>query len=143
VPFELKSVGKAKAWIRTDTLVTNKELVNMNSKSILVFIVFLAIMFLIVAPYMRFVIQRHDIDSDLARISLDYSTMGRESFERRVHQICSEARLEDGSYEVEIVEDKNARSVTVTIRYQAELSLLFMNRIEEVELKNELTAYNL
>ena len=81
----------------------------MNSKNLRTFIVFLAVIFLVLVPYVQFVVQRQGLDTDLSRISLDYSTMGRAKFEERVHQVCRKAGLSPGSYEVEIVEDTNAQ----------------------------------
>ncbi|MEJ2580459.1 MAG: hypothetical protein P8127_02295, partial [Acidobacteriota bacterium] len=70
-------------------------------------------------------VQRQGLDTDLSRISLDYSTMGRAKFEERVHQICRKAGLSPGSYEVEIVEGTNAKRVSVEIRYEAEFKIFF------------------
>jgi len=47
-----------------------------SSKNLLVFIVFLAVIFLVLVPYVQFVVQRQGLDTDVTRISLDYSTMG-------------------------------------------------------------------
>jgi hypothetical protein len=43
----------------------------MKSKNLLLLIVFLAVIFLVLVPYVRFVVQRQGLDTDLARISLD------------------------------------------------------------------------
>ena len=83
---------------------------DVNSKKLLLFAVFIAVIFLALVPYVRFVVQRQGLDTDLARISLDYSTVGRKGFEQRVHQICRKARLEPGTYEIEITEDKKISS---------------------------------
>ena len=115
----------------------------MKSKNLVLFVVFLAVVFFVITPYMRFVIQRHELDSGLAAISLDYSTMGRERFERRLHEICAEARLHEGSYEFEVVEDTNKKNVTVTIRYRASFKVFFVERTEDVVLTNEFTVYDL
>ena len=109
----------------------------MNSKNLLVFIVFLAVVFLALVPYVQFVVQRQGLDTDLARISLDYSTMGRANFEKRVEQICRKARLQPGSYQVDISEDTNSKRVSVKIRYDAEFSIFFVKRIENVVLRND------
>ena len=108
----------------------------MNSKKLLAFIVFMAVIFLVLVPYARFLIQRQGLDTDLARISLDYSTMGRAEFEERVDQICRKAKLRPGSYQVDISEDKNSRRVSVEIRYEVEFSIFFVSRHEKVILRN-------
>jgi hypothetical protein len=108
-----------------------------KSKNLLAFIVFMAVIFLVLVPYVRFVVQRQGLDTDLARISLDYSTMGRAKFEKRVDQICRKARLEPGSYQVDISEDKNSKRVSVEIRYEAEFSVFFVTRVEKVVLQND------
>lgn len=59
----------------------------MNSKNLLVFIVFMAVIFLVLVPYVKFVVQRQGLDTDLARISLDYSTVGRAKFVERVKRL--------------------------------------------------------
>ena len=115
----------------------------MKSKNLLLLIVFLAVIFLVLVPYVRFVVQRQGLDTDLARISLDYSTTGRKNFEERVHQICRKARLNPGEYEIEISEDKNARRVSVEIRYQAEFSIFFIPRTERVVLRNDFSTLDL
>ena len=109
----------------------------MNSKNLLAFIVFMAEILLVLVPYVRFVVQRQGLDTDLARISLDYSTVGRAGFEKRIDQICRKARLEPGSYEVDITEDKNSKRVSVVIRYEAEFSIFFVSRTEKVVLRND------
>ena len=109
----------------------------MKSKNLLAFIVFMAVIFLVLVPYVRFVVQRQGLDTDLARISLDYSTMGRANFEKRVDQICRKARLKPGSYQIDISEDKNSKRVSVKIRYEAEFSIFFVTRVEKVVLKND------
>jgi hypothetical protein len=108
-----------------------------NSKNMLAFIVFMAVIFLVLVPYVKFVVQRQGLDSDLARISLDYSTVGPVKFEERVHQICRKARLKPGSYQVDISEDKNSKRVSVEIRYEAEFSIFFFSRHEDVVLRND------
>jgi len=108
-----------------------------KSKNLLAFIVFMAVIFLVLVPYVRFVVQRQGLDTDLARISLDYSTMGRANFEKRVDQICRKARLKPGSYQIDISEDKNSKRVSVKIRYEAEFSIFFVTRVEKVVLKND------
>jgi len=108
-----------------------------KSKNLLAFIVFMAVIFLVLVPYVRFVVQRQGLDTDLSRISLDYSTMGRAKFERRVDQICRKARLEPGSYQVDISEDTNSKRVSVEIRYEAEFSIFFVTRVEKVVLQND------
>lgn len=108
-----------------------------KSKNLLVFIVFMAVIFLALVPYVQFVVQRQGLDTDLARISLDYSTMGRAKFEKRVEQICRKARLEPGSYQVDISEDTNSKRVSVEIRYEAEFSIFFVKRVEKVVLRND------
>ena len=115
----------------------------MSSKNLLTLIVFLAVIFLVLVPYVQFVVQRQGLDADLARISLDYSTMGRAKFEERVHQICRKAGLSPGSYEVDIVEDTNAKRVSVEIRYEAEFKIFFFPRTEEVVLRNEFNILDL
>jgi len=115
----------------------------MNSKNLLAFIVFLAVILLVLVPYVRFVVQRQGLDTDIARISLDYSTMGRVKFEERVHQICRKARLDPGSYQVDIVEDKNSKRVSVEIRYEAEFSIFFISRTEKVVLRNVFYALDM
>jgi len=109
----------------------------MKSKNLLLLIVFLAVIFLVLVPYVRFVVQRQGLDTDLARISLDYSTMGRKKFEERAHQICRKARLNPGSYQLEISEDANSKRVSVEIRYEAEFSIFFIPRTEKVVLRND------
>jgi hypothetical protein len=108
-----------------------------KSKNLLAFIVFMAVIFLVLVPYVRFVVQRQGLDTDLTRISLDYSTMGRAKFEKRVDQICRKARLEPGSYQVDISEDRNSKRVSVEIRYEAEFSVFFVTRHEKVVLQND------
>lgn len=115
----------------------------MNSKKLLVFIVFMAVVFLVMVPYVRFVIQRQRLDTDLARISLDYSTMGRARFEDRVEQICRKAGLEPGRYSVAISEDANARRVWVVIRYEAKFRIFFVPWTEEVVLRNDFSVLDL
>ena len=115
----------------------------MNSKKLLLFIVFFAVIFLVLVPYVRFVVQRQGLDTDLARISLDYSTVGRKRFEERVHQICRKAQLNPGEYEILISEDKNAKRVSVEIRYQAEFSIFFIPRTEKVVLRNDFYTLDL
>jgi len=114
----------------------NKEPI-VKSKNLLAFIVFMAVIFLVLVPYMRFVVQRQGLDTDLAMISLDYSTMGRAKFEERVEQICRKARLNPGSYQIDISEDKNSKRVSVEIRYEAEFSIFFVSRHEKVVLQND------
>ena len=109
----------------------------MKSKNLLLFIVFMAVIFLVLVPYVQFVVQRQGLDADLARISLDYSTMGREKFEERVDRICRKAGLKPGEYQVDISEDKNSRRVSAEIRYEAEFSIFFFSRTENVVLRND------
>ena len=109
----------------------------MNSKNLLVFIVFLAVVFLAVVPYVRFVVQRQGLDADLARISLDYSTVGRAGFQERVDRICKKAGLTPGSYQIDISEDTNSKRVAVEITYEAEFSIFFVSRRETVVLRND------
>ena len=97
----------------------------------------MAVIFLVLVPYVRFVVQRQGLDTDLARISLDYSTVGRARFEERVDQICRKARLNPGTYEIDISEDTNSRRVSVEIRYEAEFSIFFVTRREKVVLQND------
>ena len=115
----------------------------MKSKNLLVFIVFMAVIFLVILPYVKFVVQRQGLDTDVTRISLDYSTMGRAKYEERVHQICRKAGLTPGSYQVKISEDKNAKRVSVEIRYEAEFSIFFFPRHEEVVLRNDIYVLDL
>ena len=115
----------------------------MKSKNLLAFIVFMAVIFLVLVPYVRFVVQRQGLDTDLARISLDYSTMGGANFEKRVDQICRKARLEPGNYQVDISEDTNSRRVSVEIRYEAEFSIFFVSRVEKVVLRNDFYVLDL
>ena len=103
----------------------------------------MAVILLVLVPYVRFVVQRQGLDTDLARISLDYSTVGRAKFEERVNQICRKARLTPGSYQVEISEDKNSKRVSVEIRYEAEFSIFFVTRHEKVVLQNEFYVLDL
>ena len=114
-----------------------------NSKNMLAFIVFMAVIFLVLVPYVRFVVQRQGLDTDLAMISLDYSTMGRAKFEERVDRICRKARLEPGSYQIDISEDKNSKRVSVEIRYEAEFSIFFVTRQEKVVLQNDFYVLDL
>jgi len=114
-----------------------------KSKNLLAFIVFMAVIFLVLVPYVRFVVQRQGLDTDLARISLDYSTMGRAKFEKRVDQICRKARLEPGSYQVDISENTNSKRVSVEIQYEAEFSIFFVTRRENVVLRNEFYVLDL
>ena len=109
----------------------------MKSKNLLALIVFLAVVFLVLVPYVRFVVQRQGLDTDLARISLDYSTLGRAGFEERVDRICQKAGLTPGSYQIDISEDKNNKRVVVEIRYEAEFSIFFVPRHEKVVLRND------
>jgi hypothetical protein len=106
-------------------------------------IVFLAVIFLVLVPYVQFVIQREGLDTDIARISLDYSTMGRAKFEQRVHQVCRKARLNPGSYQVEITDDTNSKRVSVVIRYEAEFKIFFFPRTEQVVLRNDFYSLDL
>jgi hypothetical protein len=108
-----------------------------NSKNLLAFIVFLAVIFLVLVPYVKFVVQRQGLDTDLARISLDYSTVGRARFEERVDGICRKAGLSPENYQVKISEDKNSKRVSVEIRYEAEFSIFFFPRREKVVLRND------
>jgi len=114
-----------------------------KSKNLLVFIVFLAVIFLVLIPYVKFVVQRQGLDTDLARISLDYSTMGRANFEKRVDQICRKARLDPESCQVDISEDKNSKRISVEIRYEAEFSIFFVKRKENVVLRNDFYVLDL
>jgi hypothetical protein len=114
-----------------------------NSKSLLAFIVFMAVIFLVLVPYVRFVAQRQGLDTDLARISLDYSTVGRARFKERVDRICLKAGLEPGSYEVKISEDTNSKRVSVEVRYEAEFSIFFFPRHEKVVLRNDFSVLDL
>lgn len=109
----------------------------MKSKNLLVFIVFIAVVFLVLVPYLRFVVQRQGLDTDLARISLDYSTVGRAGFEERVDRICQKAGLDPGSYQIDISEDTNSKRVVVEIEYEAEFSIFFVSRHEKVFLRND------
>jgi hypothetical protein len=115
----------------------------LKSKNLLVFIVFMAVIFLALVPYVRFVIQRQGLDADLARISLDYSTMGRAKFEERVDRICQKARLSPGSYRIDLSEDKNKKRVAVEIRYEAEFSIFFVTRHRQVVLRNDFSFLDL
>ena len=115
----------------------------MNSKNLLAFLIFLAVILLVLVPYVRFVIQRQGLDTDLARISLDFSTMGRAKFEERVDGLCRKARLAPGSYQVDISEDTNSRRVSVEIRYDAEFSIFFFPQHEEVVLRNDFYVLDL
>jgi len=115
----------------------------LSSKNLLTFIVFLAVIFLVLVPYVQFVIQREGLDTDIARTSLDYSTMGRAKFEERVHQVCRKARLSPGSYQVEIEDDKNSKRVSVEIRYEARFKIFFFPRTEKVILRNDFYALDL
>jgi hypothetical protein len=114
-----------------------------SSKNLLLLIVFLAVIFLVLVPYVQFVIQREGLDTDIARISLDYSTMGRAKFEQRVHQVCRKARLNPGSYQVEITDDTNSKRVSVVIRYEAEFKIFFFPRTEQVVLRNDFYSLDL
>lgn len=114
-----------------------------KSKNLLVFIVFMAVIFLVLVPYVRFVVQRQGLDTDLARISLDYSTMGRVKFEERVDRICRKARLAPGSFQVHISEDKNSKRVSVEIQYEVEFTVFFVPRHERVVLRNEFYVLDL
>jgi len=114
-----------------------------KSKNLLVFIVFMAVIFLVLVPYVKFVVQRQGLDADLARISLDYSTMGRAKFEERVDRICRKARLFPGSYQVDISEDKNSKRVSVEIRYEVVFSVFFFPRHEQVVLRNDFYVLDL
>ncbi len=115
----------------------------MKSKNLLVFIVFMAVIFLVLVPYVKFVVQRQGLDTDLTRISLDYSTMGRAKFEERVDRICRKATLDPGSYQVDISEDKNSKRVSVEIRYEAEFSIFFVPRHEQVVLRKDFYVLDL
>jgi hypothetical protein len=114
-----------------------------NSKKLLLFIVFMAVVFLVIVPYVRFVVQRQRLDTDLARISLDYSTMGRAKFEERVDQICRKAGLEPGRYTVAISEDANAKRVSAVILYEAEFRIFFVPWTEKVVLRNHFSVLDL
>jgi hypothetical protein len=114
-----------------------------NSKNLLAFIVFLAVILLVILPYVRFVVQRQGLDTDLARISLDYSTVGHAKFEQRVDQICRKAGLTAGDYQVKISEDTNSRRVSVEIQYEAEFSIFFFPRREKVVLHNDFYVLDL
>jgi hypothetical protein len=103
----------------------------------------MAVIFLVLVPYVRFVVQRQGLDTDLARISLDYSTMGRARFEERVDQICRKAGLNPGSYQVDITEDRNGKRVSVEIRYDAEFTIFFVSRTEEVVLRNDFSILDM
>ena len=115
----------------------------MSSKNLLTLIVFLAVIFLALVPYVQFVIQRQGLDTDIARISLDYSTMGRAKFEERVHQICRKAGLKPDSYQVDISEDENSKRISVEIHYEAEFKIFFFPRTEQVVLRNDFYAFDL
>jgi hypothetical protein len=115
----------------------------MKSKNLLVFIVFMAVIFLVLVPYVKFVVQRQGLDADLARIALDYSTVGRVKFEERIDRICRKAGLDPGSYQVDISEDKNSKRVSVEIRYEAEFSIFFVSRVEKVVLRNDFYVLDL
>lgn len=121
---------------------TNRRVI-LTSKNLLAFLIFLAVIFLALVPYVQFVVQRQGLDTDLARISLDYSTMGRAKFEERVDQICRKARLAPGSYQVDISEDKNSKRVSMEIRYEAEFSIFFVKRHENVVLRNDFYVLDL
>jgi hypothetical protein len=108
-----------------------------NSKKLLAFLVFMAVIFLALVPHVRFVVQRQGLDTDLARISLDYSTTGRVRFGERVDRVCRKAGLAPGSYQVDISEDKNSKRVSVEVRYEAEFSIFFVTRHEEVVLRDD------
>jgi hypothetical protein len=114
-----------------------------NSKNLLAFVVFLAAILLVLVPYVRFVVQRQGLDTDLARISLDYSTVGRSKFEQRVDQICRKAGLAPGGYQVQISEDSNSKRVSVEIQYEAEFSIFFFPRREKVVLHNDFYVLDL
>ena len=114
-----------------------------KSKNLLAFIVFMAVIFLVLVPYVRFVVQRQGLDTDLARISLDYSTVGRVKFEERVDRICRKAGLDPGSYQVNISENMNGKRVSVEIRYEAEFSIFFVSRHEKVVLRNDFSVLDL
>lgn len=115
----------------------------MKSKNLLLFIVFMAVIFLAIIPYVKFVIQRQAIDTDIARISLDYSTMGRAKFEQRVDRICRKAGLNPGEYLVDVKADKNGKRISVEIRYEAEFTIFFVTRREEVVLRNDFAVLDL
>ena len=69
--------------------------------------------------------------------------MGRSNFEKRVDQICRKARLKPGRYQVDISEDTNSKRVSVEIRYEAELSIFFVSRVEKVVLRNDFYVLDL
>lgn len=115
----------------------------MKSKNLLLFIAFLAVIFLAVLPYVRFIVQRQALDSDLARISLDYSTQGRQAFERRVDEICRKAGLEPGRFEFDVHEDSDRGTVDVEIRYDTEFRIFFFPRSEQVVLRNRFSTIGL
>lgn len=127
--------GGAPVYCRQDGIV--------NSKNLLAFLVFLAVIFLVLVPYVRFVVQRQGLDTDLARISLDYSTVGRARFEERVDRICRKAGLSPESYQVKISEDENSKRVSVEIRYEVEFSIFFVTRRENVVLRNDFSVLDL
>ena len=115
----------------------------MSSGSFRAFVVFLILVGLVLAPYLRFVVQRQGLYNDLARISLDFSTLGRAEFEGRVDQICRNARLKPGSYQVEISQDRKSKVVSVEIRYEAEFTILFVPQKKNVVVRKVFDALDI
>ncbi len=115
----------------------------MRSKNFWVVVIFLAVMFLAVLPYVRFVVQRKTLDADLAMIALDYKTAGRVDFEKRVDGICQDAGLTPGSYRVDIWEDTPSNTVKVKIKYETEYRVFFVRRTEQVVLQNSFSTLDL
>jgi hypothetical protein len=106
-------------------------------------VLILAVMFLAVLPYVRFVVQRNALDAELSMIALDYKTVGRVDFEKRADGICQDAGLEPGSYKVDIWEDTASSTVGVKIKYRAEYKLFFVPRTEHVVLQNSFSTLDL
>lgn len=115
----------------------------MSSKTFLVFIIFVVLIGSVLAPYLRFVVQREGLDNDLGRVSLEYTMLGRAKFEKRVDGICREARLKPGSYQVKISEDKKSKVVSVEIRYAADFSIFFVPQTKNVVVRKDFESVDL
>ena len=109
---------------------------HLRSKNVIILVLFLAVFFFALVPYISHIVQKQSLDADLGSIMLDYSTIGKEKFRGRVDEICQKAGLKSGTYEIVLEEDPNSKRLTVEIRYDADLSIFFIHRLERVVLRN-------
>jgi hypothetical protein len=106
-----------------------------------IFVAFLVVVGLTLAPIARFWVQREGLDNDLGMIMMELNTARRSGFEHRIRGICEDSRLEPEDYEFTISEDKKNNRVSVEIRYQVEFRILLVPIARDVTIRKEIDIY--